>query len=184
MNCVIKPFKKQVQIPENFEQLTWDKLHQAIIAIQQNRSIACSREDLYQSVEELCKWKLADRLYGRLEKCCDLHITNTIQAVSSADTSMYLETIEKVWQDHCDQMMTIRSIFLYLDRTHIVQSPNLRSLWEMGLHLLRTELEQQQGCQVLEKLIEELMHAVEKERMGQQINRSQLYALLRMLSSA
>lgn len=58
---VIKPFKKKPKVPDNFEQGAWDKLREAIVAVQKNQTIQFSREDLYRSVEDMCKWKLADR---------------------------------------------------------------------------------------------------------------------------
>lgn len=39
------------------------------------------------------------------------------------------------WKDHCDQMLIIRSIFLYLDRTYVISTSGVRSLFEMGLQL-------------------------------------------------
>ena len=39
------------------------------------------------------------------------------------------------WQDHCEQMLTIRQIFLYLDRTYVISTSSVRSLFEMGLQL-------------------------------------------------
>lgn len=46
------------------------------------------------------------------------------------------------WQDHCDQMLTIRSIFLYLDRTYVISTSGVRSLFEMGLQLFGGHLQQ------------------------------------------
>ena len=97
------------------------------------------------------------------------------------DPIAFLELMEKTWESHCDQMMTIRSIFLYLDRTHIVQTPNLRSVWDMGLVLFRSQLEAYQ--QVLQKLVNGLLQLIEAERNGESINKSQMYKLLRMLSA-
>lgn len=43
--------------------------------------------------------------------------------------------IAACWKDHCEQMLTIRSTFLYLDRTYVISSSGTRSLFEMGLQL-------------------------------------------------
>ena len=37
-------------------------------------------------------------------------------------------------------MLTLRSIFLYLDRTHAISTAGVRSLFEMGLQLFRSHL--------------------------------------------
>jgi hypothetical protein len=46
-----------------------------------------------------------------------------------------LMQIAACWKDHCEQMLTIRSTFLYLDRTYVISSSGTRSLFEMGLQL-------------------------------------------------
>ena len=43
---------------------------------------------------------------------------------------------------HCPQMLMIRQIFLYLDRTHVIATTATRSLFDMGLALLRKHLAQ------------------------------------------
>lgn len=45
-----------------------------------------------------------------------------------------------MWEDYCSQMMLIRSIFLYLDRTYVMTLPGLRSLVDTGLVSLRQHL--------------------------------------------
>ena len=37
-------------------------------------------------------------------------------------------------------MLTLRAVFLYLDRTHVTQMAGVRSLWDMGLQLFRRSL--------------------------------------------
>ena len=48
--------------------------------------------------------------------------------------------MEKTWEDLCAQMLTIRQIFLYLDRSYVIAASGVRSLFEMGLQLFRTHL--------------------------------------------
>ena len=47
-----------------------------------------------------------------------------------------------LWSDHTQAMLTLRSIFLYLDRTYVVPCAGPRSLFDLGLQLLRTHLDQ------------------------------------------
>ena len=48
--------------------------------------------------------------------------------------------VQACWADHCQQMLTLRSIFLYLDRTHAISTAGVKSLFEMGLQLFRKHL--------------------------------------------
>ena len=53
-----------------------------------------------------------------------------------------LVQIAACWKDHCEQMLTIRSTFLYLDRTYVISTSGTRSLFEMGLQLYGQHLQE------------------------------------------
>jgi cullin-4 len=75
---------------------------------------------------------------------------------------VFLSHVEGCWQDHCDQMLVIRSIALYLDRTYVIQNSGVRSLWDMGLQLFRLNLS---ACPEVEsKTVSGLLRLIEKER--------------------
>ena len=74
---------------------------------------------------------------------CDTHIASQLQQLASNQTSgsvLFLEQMNESWQDHCSQMLTIRSIFLYLDRTYVISDSAARSIFDMGLRLFRLHL--------------------------------------------
>ncbi|RUP46331.1 hypothetical protein BC936DRAFT_147076 [Jimgerdemannia flammicorona] len=72
----------------------------------------------------------------------------------------------------------IRSIFLYLDRTYVLQTSGVSSLWDMGLGLFRGHI--MLTDDVRKKTIEGCLLMIEKERNGETINRQLLKSLLRM----
>jgi cullin-4 len=75
--------------------------------------------------------------------------------------------VDDVWQDHCDNMLTIRSVFLYLDRSFVMQAPNLLPIWELGLKLFRDNLA---GKGHLEhKTVRGLLGLIERERNGEAV---------------
>ncbi len=140
---VIKPLKLKPQLPADFEEVTRAKLCKAVHAVQAKTTVSCSLEELYRAVEDMCLHKMAAKLYGMLEHECDVHIGRELAQLSSKatlDPAAFLEHIGRCWDDHCSQMLLIRSIFLYLDRTYVLANPNVRSLFDMGLHLFRTHL--------------------------------------------
>lgn len=78
----------------------------------------------------------------RFLKDCDVcAIRSLAQASSGGVLSLHLKQLDNCWTDHCDQMLLIRSIFLYLDRTYVVPKCSVRSLWDMGLLLFRENLQ-------------------------------------------
>ena len=108
--------------------------------------------------------KMASNLYNQLQQECEMHIANKLQSLvgQSPDAVVFLSLVEKCWHDHCDQMLMIRSIALYLDRTYVIQASNARSLWDMGLQLFRKHLAL--CSEVEQKTVNGLLKVIEKER--------------------
>ena len=75
----------------------------------------------------------------------------------------------------------IRSIFLYLDRTYVLHTPGMKSLWDLGLELYRQHFER---CARLEaQSLEEILKMIMAERLGEAVSRTLLQSLLKMYSS-
>ncbi|XP_072370551.1 cullin-4A-like isoform X3 [Scyliorhinus torazame] len=121
---LIKNFKDKPKLPDNYTQDTWQKLHEAVGAIQNSTSIKYNLEELYQ--------------------------------------------------------IMIRSIFLFLDRTYVLQSSMLPSIWDVGLELFRTHIINDRIVQG--KTIDGILLLIEEERNGEAVDRSLIRSLLSMLS--
>lgn len=61
------PISEIPKLPENYQEVTWEKLKEAVIAIQTSKSILSSQEELYQAVENMCNHKMAASLYLNLK---------------------------------------------------------------------------------------------------------------------
>ncbi|KAF8068312.1 CUL4A [Scenedesmus sp. PABB004] len=140
---VMKPLKLKPQLPDNFEEETWAKLSAAVAAVHAKQPVATSLEELYRAVEDLCRHAMQERVYARLAAQCDAHVGRQLAGLAaqvSLAPAAFLEAVAAVWADHCAQMLVIRSIFLYLDRTHVMALPGLRGLYDTGLASLRAHL--------------------------------------------
>ncbi|TWW55231.1 Cullin-4B [Takifugu flavidus] len=186
---VIKNFKEKPKLPENYTQETWQKLKEAVEAIQNSTSIKYNLEELYQAVENLCSHKISAKLYKQLRAVCEDHIKAQIDQFREYPSRflpltgfsvLFLKKIDKCWQDHCRQMIMIRSIFLFLDRTYVLQNSMLPSIWDMGLELFRFYIIS--DVKVQSKTIDGILLLIERERNGEAIDRSLLRSLLSMLS--
>uniref|UniRef100_A0A2K6MDK1 Cullin 4A n=1 Tax=Rhinopithecus bieti TaxID=61621 RepID=A0A2K6MDK1_RHIBE len=122
------------RLPDNYTQDTWRKLHEAVRAVQSSTSIRYNLEELYQAVENLCSHKVSPMLYKQLRQACEDHVQAQILPFreypffDSLDSVLFLKKINTCWQDHCRQMIMIRSIFLFLDRTYVLQNSTLPSI--------------------------------------------------------
>ncbi|XP_051716368.1 cullin-4B isoform X1 [Ctenopharyngodon idella] len=179
---VIKNFKEKPKLPENYTNETWQKLKEAVEAIQNSTSIKYNLEELYQAVENLCSHKISAKLYKQLRVVCEDHIKAQIDQFreDALDSVLFLKKIDKCWQDHCRQMIMIRSIFLFLDRTYVLQNSMLPSIWDMGLELFRFYIIS--DLKVQSKTIDGILLLIERERSGEAVDRSLLRSLLSMLS--
>lgn len=119
----IRPLKQKPKPPADFEQVTWNKLQCAIRAVHTKQAVGHSLEELYRAVEDMCLQNLAGSVYDRLRDECESHIEARLQALTgqTPDVLAFLSLVQACWTDHCDQMLTLRSIFLYLDRTFVMQ---------------------------------------------------------------
>ncbi|KAL8129526.1 hypothetical protein V2J09_018681 [Rumex salicifolius] len=180
---VIKFHKGKPTLPENYEEETWARLRSAITGIFLKQRETCELEKLYKAVDGLCTMKLGRNLYQRIEKECEEHISTAIQSLvgRSPDLAVFLSLVENCWQDLCDQMKLIRSIALVLDRKYVKHTPNVRSLWDMGLHLFRKHLS---SCPEVEhKIVSGLLRLIERERLGEAVDRTLLNHLLKMFTA-
>ncbi|XP_029820626.1 cullin-4A, partial [Manacus vitellinus] len=179
---VVSYFTERPKLPENYTHDTWQKLHEAVGAIQSSISIKYNLEELYQAVENLCSYKVSATLYKQLRQVCEEHVKAQILQFreDSLDSLLFLKKINKCWQDHCRQMIMIRSIFLFLDRTYVLQNSMLPSIWDMGLELFRNHIISDK--QVQTKTIDGILLLIERERNGEAVDRSLLRSLLSMLS--
>ncbi|KAF0884853.1 CUL4A protein, partial [Crocuta crocuta] len=164
------------RLPDNYTQDTWQKLRGAVRAVQSSTSIRYNLEELYQAVENLCSHKVSPTLYKQLRQVCEDHQICT----DSLDSVLFLKKINTCWQDHCRQMIMIRSIFLFLDRTYVLQNSMLPSIWDMGLELFRNHIISDKMVQ--SKSIDGILLLIERERNGEAVDRSLLRSLLSMLS--
>eukprot|EP00960_Hanusia_phi_P044305 756574-Hanusia_phi.AAC.4 len=144
---IISLKKEKPKLPETFEEDTWKKLKMSVHAVHREQPVEQSFEELYKND-------------------CEEHIKSEIDSLIGQpdDATIFLEVVEACWQKHCNQMSLIRSIFLYLDRTYVIQSSNVCSLWAMGLQSFRKHLTS--APEVQNKIVSGMLSLILQERMG------------------
>ncbi|XP_069105312.1 cullin-4A-like [Argopecten irradians] len=179
---VIKNFKEKPKLPENFQQQTWEKLRDSVEAIHTSHSIQSSLEELYQAVENMCSHKMSANLYEQLKQACENHVKANIKQFLEENIGyeQFLKMMDRCWKDHCRQMIMIRSIFLYLDRTYVLQTSSILSIWDMGLDLFRSQIVGHHIVQT--RTVDGLLQLIQRERSGEAVDRQLMKSLLRMLS--
>ena len=178
---VIKPFKVQPKIPDNFEDISWKKLENAIHAVFNKIPTEISKEELYQCVEGLCLHKLSNRLYTNLRVEVEAHIIKIVAHLKlmSSDQQRFLHTVDEVWRDFIEQVNTIRNIFLYLDRTYALVTAGVKSVWDLGLELVAHHL--LLHTEIMDRIVRALVFSIDTGRRGQFVDKDLIRRIVRML---
>uniref|UniRef100_A0A672P0N0 Cullin-4B-like n=1 Tax=Sinocyclocheilus grahami TaxID=75366 RepID=A0A672P0N0_SINGR len=160
---VIKNFKEKPKLPENYTNETWQKLKEAVEAIQNSTSIKYNLEELYQAVENLCSHKISAKLYKQLRVVCEDHIKAQIDQFREYPfhySVLFLKKIDKCWQDHFIYLFAK----MVLIQKHSVDRSLLRSLLSMlsDLQIYQDSFEQ--------RFLEETnrLYAAEGQRLMQE----------------
>lgn len=141
---VVKNLKKTSQTdPEQYYNHVWGQLEAALSAIFIDGPMPYSFEELYRGVESLCRQDRASAVYKQLREKCRHNVSvRVLEPLVHHDPSAkpvdVLDIVVKAWLTWTSHLTTVRSIFFYLDRSYLLQSPTLGSIEEMGIELFRT----------------------------------------------
>lgn len=178
----IKNLRRAPALPEDFQERSWDKLRRAVVAIQTATSIHTSLEELYQAVENLCRHGMAEQVYAQLRDLVEGHTREMVKQFlgESMDKLIFMKKMNEAWSGHCQQIIMVRSIFLFLDRTYVLQQPGVLSIWDLGLDTFRRHILTHQLVQT--RTVEGILMLIEQERHGDMVDRGLLKSLLRMMA--
>ncbi|KAL8710031.1 MAG: hypothetical protein Q9220_005302 [cf. Caloplaca sp. 1 TL-2023] len=143
---VVKNLRKAPRSdPEAYVNHVWSQLDAALSAILVNDKVPFSNEELYRGVENLCRHGRAPSLYKTLNERCKQGVADNfgrslVVHASTADDDEILRAVVEAWQAWNDRLKIIRSIFFFLDRSYLLQSPSLPSMFEMGTQQFREQV--------------------------------------------
>lgn len=166
-----------------FDEERWQTLLTAVTAILDETPFSSTLEALYKSVEHMCTHGMAGGIYARLRDCIKGHqqrVHDRLLEENTPNHTAALNHMDRAWQKLCYQTTFIRSIFLYLDRTYVLQTAGLLSIWDLSLslfkeHVLRSKV-------IHDRTVQGLLAVIAKERAGDVIDRGMIKRLMRMLS--
>ncbi|GAA5939450.1 cullin family protein [Sporobolomyces koalae] len=118
-----------------------------------------------------------ERQAGEIRKA--LATMTTDGSASKGHEEKWLSEFQLEGQRFLDQMLLVRSIFLQLDRTYVLQSPGLLSIWDLGLDIFHHSVLGDE--QVSNRVTASLLILIEMERNGDEISRTLLRSFLGLL---
>ena len=137
--------KKPITDLDQYYNQVWKQLSAALRAIFMNEKVPGSKEELYRGVENLCRQDKASKLFQQLREECKSQLTTRLRdalvsRVAAMEDADVLRAVIQAWLAWNDQLVsnkqaydlqhigahhlqaTIRSIFYYLDRSHLHNS--------------------------------------------------------------
>ncbi|KAK5118987.1 hypothetical protein LTR62_000198 [Meristemomyces frigidus] len=104
----------------------WGQLDAALTIIFKDGNEGFSKEDLYRGVENVCRQDGARTLFDRLEGRCRQHVEQDMRQPmlekAGLDNVSVLKAVLAEWFRWKEQMVTIRAIFFFLDRSYLLPS--------------------------------------------------------------
>ena len=167
---VVKNLRKEHKSsPDNYCDQTWLQLDSALSAIFSGEEPSYSREELYRGVETACRQNTASVLYKKLcDKCREHtmgHLRNTMfQEMSKGGTAMLAKTVD-TWFTWSNQMVIIRSIFYYMDRTYLLPTTSKATINELAIVQFRNLLLSDR--KVTERVIKDTTDLIDAARHGE-----------------
>ncbi|KAK3708558.1 hypothetical protein LTR37_011453 [Vermiconidia calcicola] len=104
----------------------WGQLDEALSIIFKDGHDGFSKEDLYRGVENVCRQGGASTLFSRLQSRCADHVERDmfdgLKEKVNTDSVTLLKAVIAEWVRWKEQMVTIRAIFFFLDRSYLLSS--------------------------------------------------------------
>ncbi|PGH11864.1 hypothetical protein AJ80_06929 [Polytolypa hystricis UAMH7299] len=130
---------------ERYFEKIWSQLDSALTAIFSNQKPAHSLEELYKGAENVCRQGRATTLAKKLEERCKSYVSDQVlpyllaKSQAGGDIDI-LRAVEEAWSHWNARLVTIRSIFYYLDQSFLLHSTDHPVIYEMGLLQFRSSI--------------------------------------------
>ncbi|XP_022776882.1 cullin-3A-like [Durio zibethinus] len=177
-NFQIEAFKHRVVVDPKYADKTWNILEHAIHEIYNHNASGLSFEELYRHAYDMVLNKFGEKLYSGLVTTMTAHLKEISKSIEAAQGDLFLEELNRKWNDHNKALQMIRDILMYMDRTYI---PNTHKtpVHELGLNLWRDNIIH--SSKIQSRLLITLLELVHRERSGEVIDRGLMRNIMKML---
>jgi len=163
---------------EDYANRTWQTLHDAIHEIHRQNASGLSFEELYRNAYNMVLHKFGDKLYNGLSDTITRHLQSVAIQVADANDECFLPDLKDKWDKHKLSSIMIRDILMYMDRTYVAAQKKT-PVYERGLQIFRDEVTR--NPRIKDRLQHMLLDLVQRERMGEMIERGLLKTITSML---
>ncbi|KAJ0988326.1 hypothetical protein J5N97_006682 [Dioscorea zingiberensis] len=177
-NFKIEAFKHRVELDPKYAEKTWRILEHAINEIYNHNASGLSFEELYRNAYNMVLHKYGEKLYSGLVATMTWHLKEISRSIEAAQGGLFLEELNRKWEEHNKALQMIRDILMYMDRT-FVPINHKTPVHELGLNLWRDNIIYSSKIQT--RLLDTLLDLIQRERKGEVINRGLMRNVTKML---
>jgi cullin 3 len=123
-------------------------------------------------------YKHGAKLYEKLTENMTEHLEQMRISIEAAQGGLFLEELQRKWDEHNKALTMIRDILMYMDRTYIPTNKKT-PVFDLGLELWRDTV--LRSSMIQGRLLDTLLELIHRERMGEVINRSLMRSTTKML---
>lgn len=157
----IKSFRQHSTMDRTKANEIWEKLSIAIDEIHSRNASQLSFEELYRHAYNLVLHKHGLILYEGVTNKITTHLLEIAKVLAATPDALLLEAMVNCWKDQRMNMIMIRDILMYMDRTYVT-AQRKRPVYELGLHLFRITVWEQESVQP--RITTLLLDCITKER--------------------
>jgi len=122
--------------------------------------------------------KYGEKLYDGLQSTMTWRLKEISKSIETAQGGLFLEELNAKWMDHNKALQMIRDILMYMDRTYVPTAHRI-PVHELGLNLWRDNIIH--SPMIHSRLLDTLLDLIDRERMGEVINRGLMRSITKML---
>ncbi|TYH19247.1 hypothetical protein ES288_A05G337800v1 [Gossypium darwinii] len=174
----IEAFQNRVVVDPKYAEKTWKILVHAIHEIYNHNASGLSFEELYRNAYNMVLHKFGEKLYSGLVTTMTAHVKEISKSIEAAQGNLFLEELNRKWNDHNKALQMIRDILMYMDRTYIPDT-HKTPVHEPGLNLWRDNIIH--SGKIQSRLLSTLLELVHRERTGEVIDRGLMRNIVKML---
>jgi cullin 3 len=123
-------------------------------------------------------YKHGAKLYVKLTENMTEHLEQMRISIEAAQGGLFLEELQRKWDEHNKALTMIRDILMYMDRTYITTNKKT-PVFDLGLELWKDTI--LRSSMIQGRLLDTLLELIHREKMGEVINRSLMRSTTKML---
>eukprot|EP00730_Choanoeca_flexa_P019489 TRINITY_DN9520_c0_g1_i1.p1 TRINITY_DN9520_c0_g1~~TRINITY_DN9520_c0_g1_i1.p1 ORF type:complete len:735 (+),score=219.46 TRINITY_DN9520_c0_g1_i1:131-2335(+) len=164
------------------EEGKWKLLAESVQAIQTKTPVATTLQSLRSMVTDMASPEQCAKLIPRLHKLLESYLASKaaeLKALPDTGSEGFLTHIDRLWLEHCAQMVLVRSIFVVVDRANIKYHKGSMPIWDASLIMFRKVLLTE--TRLTDKLVACLLEEIKADRKGESTRQDTVRSLIAMM---